>query len=1105
MMYEWTRLWCPYGGQIAIDEGYLVEPRGGFAQVNTSLITTRDLPPVRALVLLGESGIGKSVEIRRMADGAPGSVRLNLGDFGEEGTLQEALTRALNRFEQSGGSSEPFLLLDSLDEALLGIPKAANVITRCLSSAVRRPRLAITCRTGVWPPTLAAKLKELLGEIAVFELCGLTRPDVAKAAESSGLDAKDFLAEVAKRRVEALAANPVTLGLLLRLHSTSNLPASRSEVYARGLLLLCEQSEQRRDQGALPRPGGAEVSAGQLLAIAKRIAACLLLGGHNAVYLGPTEDAPKGSIAMSELAGGTEGASADQVAVSEAHLRAVVEHTGLFTGRSDRLYGFTHKSFAEYLAASFLTSADLGQAQLFSVICTAESSPRVVPQLHDTAAWLADLNLSFNSWLIDNEPEILLRSDLGQYQPQQKSQVLHGLLRAIRDGRLGSLRDAVNPMNQRLLTSPFRLLSALHFGALGEELQPWITDKTLSTEVREAALDIAEANNAARLAPLCASVALDSSEPTVLRVAAVLATGTMGDPSSLRALMPLMSTSAEEDPIEELRGAVLRALWPDHISFSELLPALTTPRQCSTLGLYRMFLMERNLADSIPTQHLAEALVWGVQHDEKGGRGNELGELASRIAYRAWQHIDVQGVLPALARFVLHRLKHYEPFMKLADDPQLYDKPESHTILTEVTGDPRRRRMLISACLEQLEDSGNATKFLAYPWRPLALPEDFAWAVENALHADGALARSYSKLARALCSFPDTGPWRNPIHLDLWLQARKTSIAVAQAMDWPVVVVLGTDEEARQRAESQQETERDQQMSEIAARREEKKPKHSRREVVQSYIDACDEDIQWFSELLRHLYLNDTGDGERRAFLPTDRPGWKLSDSAERALIQAAAINYLKSCPVSPCPDEPEAQGLLPDTVCEALLLIWETDRNILDQLCKERIETIAPDAVIGLMRFNGESSALQANIFKWLYSRSEEVVQSALAEWIEANNEYAHISTVTEYMGDLPSSTLRRKLMEAVHRSLLDKPFLCSLLPWLAATKTPGAFELAESALAPLDDSPLTIAQRAAALTILTVNPDQGWNVVRDAMNSFHELPTERRRGQVSHVLSDR
>src|SRR5207302_384150 len=135
----------------------------------------------RALVLLGEPGIGKSTTLREEADrvraqsvGETTSIHVDLRAYSSESLLYKRVFESVEFLNWEKGISHLALHLDSLDEALLRIDNIANLLADELPRhPTDRLSVRIACRTAVWPSAiLETALREIWGEPAVgaFEL-----------------------------------------------------------------------------------------------------------------------------------------------------------------------------------------------------------------------------------------------------------------------------------------------------------------------------------------------------------------------------------------------------------------------------------------------------------------------------------------------------------------------------------------------------------------------------------------------------------------------------------------------------------------------------------------------------------------------------------------------------------------------------------------------------------------------------------------------------------------------------------------------------------------------------------------------------------------------
>ena len=252
-----------------------------------------------------------------------------------------------------------------------------------------RLRLRIACRTLDWSHSFEKSLVGLWGsdEFRAFELAPLRELDVAVAAGIEGFDPpEDFLNEVKRAEVSALASRPITLKLLMQLYGESgSLPSERTKLYETGCLHLVRESNEHRTRGG--RRGSLTVK--QRFAVASRIAAATILTGRQEIADGVGLEPSDGKILVSELAGRSEIASEDAFNVDES---AVIESlsTSLFTGWGVGSVGWAHRSLGEFLAATYLNRAEVALPQILSLLThPRDPKGRIGPQLREVAAWLA--------------------------------------------------------------------------------------------------------------------------------------------------------------------------------------------------------------------------------------------------------------------------------------------------------------------------------------------------------------------------------------------------------------------------------------------------------------------------------------------------------------------------------------------------------------------------------------------------------------------------------------------------------------------------------------------------------------------------------------------
>lgn len=284
--------------QTLSDDGFLVDPESERARYSAQkLYTLPELQQYRALALLCEPGIGKSVTLeaeynalrQQSADGQrPVQSYVDLRSFSSDVLLHSRVFGNPDFLAWKTGNSDLVLYLDSLDEALLRIDTVAAFLADELPQhPTARLSVRIACRTFVWPyQSLETAFARIWGEeaIGVFELAPLRRRDVADAAAQRGIAADRFIEEVQNANAVPFAIKPLTLNLLFRLYERDgSLPNRQVDLYAQGCLSLCEEhSPNRRGAGRL-----GQLNSHQRYRLAGRVAAVTMLANRYAVWTGP--------------------------------------------------------------------------------------------------------------------------------------------------------------------------------------------------------------------------------------------------------------------------------------------------------------------------------------------------------------------------------------------------------------------------------------------------------------------------------------------------------------------------------------------------------------------------------------------------------------------------------------------------------------------------------------------------------------------------------------------------------------------------------------------------------------------------------------------------
>ncbi|MBW0005295.1 MAG: hypothetical protein JO216_17615 [Hyphomicrobiales bacterium] len=833
-----------------------------------------DLGEGRALALLGEPGMGKSIALeaeatRQRADAQSRGVTViheDLRKFTSDHLLYKKVFESPQFVAWKEGRGELLLQLDSLDEALLRIDTVAALIAdELLGLPVERLSIRIACRTLVWPAaTLMPVFERLWGEDAIgaYEIAPLRRSDVRAAAQRWPVDVEAFLEQVRVANAVPFAIKPLTLNLLLRLfEAEGRLPNSIVDLYRRGCLSLCEeQSVNRRDAQRVGR-----LNPAQRYQLAGRVAAISMLANRYAVWTGiEGQVIPEEDVTLSTLAVGSEPGNGGHIDVTREHLREVLD-SGLFSSRGDDRMGWAHQSYAEFLAADYLIARNVPVRNVLDVL--RHPSGGLVPQLAMVTAWAASLHTNLRRALIEREPIVLLHGDLVGWDVADLAALTDALLKGLDQDRA---HDSILGIGDR-----YRKLA--HPG-LGMQLRPYVAGQGHGIIARRAAMRIAEACSPSDLRDDLLAVATDQTDDPHIRACAVAALATCGDPSIWPALRPLALDGVGPDPNNDIKGQALEILWPKYLKAVDLFQYIDQPRE-SYFGSYAAFLTG-TLPRTLNREDLPAALSWAAEFaretDHTAGDYHRR-RLADAIMRTAWKHIHdneivllvldyvaaVIGVQYELFFGVEHETN--DAFRKLVAD----DTDARHALLQAALAAPRAQTFIFG-----LLRSG------------LLLREDFEWLLSLSPSGEQPSKRVDPT---TLCMFVQQTYDGSDVHFAaLYDAAARWPLLRSEYAAWFDGVLLGS-------AQAEQLKELYRLSTEHANRRVpmvNPPPAQRVRECLERF-EAGDVHAWW--QMNRELTLkpNSTHYGTNFEYRIASFPGWDEADEATRGRIQASAMQFL--------------------------------------------------------------------------------------------------------------------------------------------------------------------------------------------------------------------
>ncbi|WP_321927859.1 NACHT domain-containing protein [Paraburkholderia guartelaensis] len=606
---EDRRLWAPRGHSIQTDEhGYTVFASGKWrGYYNAHVKQTHELTETAdVIVLLGEPGSGKSFEIdilrtRAQAIASQRVLSLDLGKYADAVLLDSALRRLLKGCTSDGVRS--VLFLDALDESRVNIKCAETVVEDVLRDVPPSAlQLVIACRTPAWPDSLEEFLRahwKTTEEpaVSIFEIAPYTRRQASARLRDNGIDEGSFFEALDNSDAHGLALQPLGLGFLMsQFKDTSTFSSSRWELYERGCAALLRESSQRRLEGrSLSLP-----NVQLRLQLAGLIATCALLTNSADIVLDSTGDfAPERALCLDVARLITlplTSESGEWHASIEQYAETL--QSGLFAAKEDGVFVFAHRTYAEFLAAYFISSLDAPVRQVMAVLSLADGSGRMVPQLRELSAWLAHANPQVLARVLCAEPAMVFDSSVSLVDDEHISAVFDELTRLVE-------RHIFPIYDRRLIRSYHKL----RHQTLSEKLKGILPDRSRVSVLRQFAADVAQGCGLVDDIPVLLDIALDPSENYDVRQSAASAVQTGGALASRLALLPLMKSHRTDDPDDELRGIALLCALEAKVPARDLIGYLTKERRSNFTGIYALALRQLENLD-IEAPDIAPLLTW---------------------------------------------------------------------------------------------------------------------------------------------------------------------------------------------------------------------------------------------------------------------------------------------------------------------------------------------------------------------------------------------------------------------------------------------------------------------------------------------------------------
>ncbi|MDO3403237.1 hypothetical protein QWI29_24610 [Mycolicibacterium neoaurum] len=636
----------------------------------------------QSYVLLAPGGAGKTTLIEALQAEELFSTSIDLRLHSRR-SVAELVDLIPTSASPAGGTQPTTVFVDSIDEAL----QIDSNIGYMLVKLASHPRLAhvawrFACRPSSWTVDLASGMRTALSGFEELELLPLSLLDLQGLAQG---DAEDFLRDAQLAGLTRLLALPLhAVNLLDDWRTRGRMPSNRSEAMQHAITRLLTETSSTRPAEVLDR------QRRQL--VAERLAATSIFCNVRSYAPKTPTNEQDSSIAVSSLPTQEEPDLAGSP-LTPGHFREVLG-TGLFAAAGHGTVTFAHQSYTEFLAAQYLIRRGVSGQRLVSLLGADINGIAPGPMI-EVLGWLLALHATVPDKLIASNAEQLLgTTGLELVDDQVRKRIVEALLAAAANGTIGyGWRSETT-----VLAHP-ELASQLHKAAQ-EASNPsvayWICRIARQCGAAEATDDLFE-------------VAFNSSWPDVVRAEAVKAFAAVAPPNRLSQLAPLLDLGADEDPLDEILAATLRALLPDAVESDHIRRALRPQRVSNHIGAYRIILSELPtlLPDSDVASTFTDALSRRPQQSD-----HAFDDLLTGLLRRAWEIRD-SAVAEALGRALGSDRLGFPPSLRREGLPW------------DADDDPELRRIMAVAAFTAHEDAFAAV----YDLRMLTA-SDLVWLVD---------------------------------------------------------------------------------------------------------------------------------------------------------------------------------------------------------------------------------------------------------------------------------------------------------------------------------------------------------------------------------------
>lgn len=523
--------------------------------------TNRELSPLvkflkhKVIVVLGAPGLGKTTIFKQYSESEKNASYVRVGEF----------LAAVN----IDSYKDKILYLDGLDEQRS--KSNGKGVMDALVSQLRRlnpPKVRLSCRTAEWHGNQDVKaVGELFSECDVYQLMLMPLSENQLTELLSEETSSEFISGAKERKLEELLTNPGDFILLNQFYKENHdWPRTRSELMEGACRALLKEVNIDHCETLTDK-----VNDVALFKSSEYLSAIMMLSGID-------------GLATSRLNVSKKFPAIHQLDDDLFSMKVAASHS-LFTPIENGRVEPRHRKIAEYMTARYLArrvKEGLSLRRLMTLLTGFDG--KTAPDLRGVYAWMVTLLAGSAEKILHHDPYgAIIYGDAYSWTPNTKKTALK-LLKEL------SLKD---PWFRQQDYS-VKELGGLVDVSFADYLIELIQTDTCNSHLLSVVFDAISASDSISLSMLeiyLVEFIEDTHKPDRLRNGAIkaLKTASKNPTPVLLKMLDKVNDGLITDPKQELRGTLLKYLYPSEIVPSQIMKYLVKPVS-GYIGRYYMYM-----------------------------------------------------------------------------------------------------------------------------------------------------------------------------------------------------------------------------------------------------------------------------------------------------------------------------------------------------------------------------------------------------------------------------------------------------------------------------------------------------------------------------------